>query len=394
MRDSEEKVTSTQEIVLSAAPRKIFVLSVDYDSCVSPLRSKVTNFQNPDHEMRRHHNGQNIQLLIINLLEQNPESHAVLMIGSARQNRHVDYLGVHNNRNGSVFHAVKIILEQLITKYPQFKDRVTLDTLLMPDVLKKNPSGKEFADYESSQRPDPDAASTHAFSPFYNSPPKLKKALPFYSLVDANKIGMLYAQAHYIANKFPGVQIEFRFFDDVSDIILGAESFYRQWPLLPENTTLIIEQYYLGVRISETVTKPEMKPGTDFTQMVRAQLEKICQAGFIEPAEIDERTNIFLRGVANRQLILDKIPEIRGNGRVKANQDVADILLRSIEVERYGGRFELSPSLLARHHLKVDSPVVRGRESPGFFLSPTTELTPISEPLSDEYGDRYRSYSV
>lgn len=137
----------------------------------------------------------------------------ITFIGSNRQSKETDDQNASIGDKGSCFPAIQIINDHLNT---------TLDTLLLADIYGDLPAGTSFA-----RAMDKEYLDKHSEWVF-----------------DNDKVTILYAQMHKIANQFPGEKLVLDFYDDKNTIHDQLIYFFKSYThLIPDNLSLRLTHY-------------------------------------------------------------------------------------------------------------------------------------------------------
>ena len=201
----------------------VYAFSVDYDGCLAD-RGVV------DPKM---------SLLIKKIslsLKQEPDSRAVLMVGSYRQSIESDVYCLKINRNGSCFPVYEDIVTEFKRIYPQLAHRFTLDKFLLADIEEKQENGAHFE--LAVQRSRVDLREYQALKVLFSEP----------IWHDQKKCGLQYVQMHHLATQFHNDTIVYCFHDNCDELILTpSHQFFSKFNFcIPENVTLLQFCYVLG----------------------------------------------------------------------------------------------------------------------------------------------------
>ena len=205
--------------------RGISVLSFDYDGC---LADRGTDILSKNEKL-------------IKDLKENPALDRIVFIGSNRQSKQDDDKNTYGNENGSSYiHIPRISLAL----------EATFDPFLLADVYNEASPGTAFSEATDS---------THG--------PTHKGWLH-----DESKITLIYCQMQKIAVENPLATIDFEFYDDKEDILLGLQTFFLENKhLIPANTRLHLYQYDGSNKV--TVCEPIAGTGRvnqQYAQTIRA----------------------------------------------------------------------------------------------------------------------------
>ena len=157
-----------------------------------------------------------------------------------------------------LFHLILITVYLMNPTFVYIKKiNIEIDKLLLADIQNNRSDGESFN--EIKQKIHDKKSSNDWPQTTRNNPNDYEE-----DIHDSNKLLLLYAQIHHIANKNQGKQITFDFYDDNTQIVQSLYNFFSNNPkAIPNNINLCIHQYgniQVGNQLNERETLFHFRP--------------------------------------------------------------------------------------------------------------------------------------
>lgn len=203
-------------------------INTDHDGCLA-LSEPIKTFPEP------------MEKIIIGLLQKYPEAQVSFRVASFRQTLLLNALGVFTNKNGCCVKTLQECVNTFTAEHPEYKDRITINELLLEDISQKQPPGTHF---QQALKLIPQAHRQMV----YKHQDENFCLIPWH---DSYKKALLYTHTHHDANLTPADKHLYVFFDDREDILstLGQMN-----PLFfPYNTTVMLYEHMAGQKDTGTL---------------------------------------------------------------------------------------------------------------------------------------------
>lgn len=249
-----------------ASPRKINVISVEFNDCLYSQgykfynKKKSLDIENPFFLT----NNRFISRLAENITDGN-FAQAHLLIGSSRQDPYTDRDQSYLDETPSCVYSFGTLTEALTKSVynNQSKCRVIPDEFLLGDVYFQQ---QDYSTFDAIQKSyDREGKFTPAFTQQVDTRNK--------ALFDSSYVSLLYAQIHKLASQHPNDDIEFDYYHADGQTLNDLHNFFTQHSsLIPDNVRLKLHQY-------KGEFEDKFKPGSQ-TELVERKDELLIQSTF------------------------------------------------------------------------------------------------------------------